>query len=442
MAPSSLPPGPDVGALTQGLLFHRDPLGVLRRCQARYGDVFTLRMPTMRHMVVVADPSAVDVIAGADPAVATTGAGRRRVLGIASPRSVLGADQEVHRNARGAVAAAFTPQALEPHREALEQLAVRHVQRWPQGRPFRLLPRVKTLADAAFVRFVLGVADERRAAALVLAIRHMLWSPGTPPMPITTGDRGLLGVAGERVYRRRRAPVQRLLADELTARRAAGGPADGAVDVISCLMRAEPRRSDEQIVDEILPLLMAGQEPAAIGMTWLLDRLARHPEAAERFSPRTDPASVAFADETLRVRPAVHSLVRPLIAPLTVSGHDLPAGVVLTLPIPLVHRDPRVFDEPDAFRPERFLDRPHPEAFVPFGGGARRCLGQALAQLQSETLVPAILSQVRLRPVSREPERQIVRATVLPPHRSALMIARRVVEQRTHLTPSAHCGAR
>jgi cytochrome P450 len=424
MDPSSLPPGPEAGALTQGMLFHRDPLGVLRRCQARYGDVFTLRMPTMRHMVVVADPSAVGVIAGADPVVATTGAGRRRVLGIASPQSVLGADQEAHRVARQSVAPAFTPQALEPHRTALEQLAARHVQRWPRGRPFRLLPRAKTLVDEVFVRFVLGIEDDRRANALVLAIRHMLWSPGTPPLPITSGDRGLLGVIGERVYRRRRAPVQRLLADELAARRAAGGPHDGALDVISCLMRADPPRTDEQIVDEILPLLMAGQEPAAIAMTWLLDRLARHPDVAERFSPQADPASVAFANETLRVRPAVHSLVRPLVAPLTVAGRDLPAGVVLTLPIPLVHRDPRVFDDPDAFRPARFLDRPHPEAFVPFGGGARRCLGQALAQLQAETLVPAILAQARLRPLSREPERQIVRATVLPPQRSALMIAR------------------
>lgn len=420
---SCLPPGPDAGALTQGALFHRDPLGVLRRCQARYGDVFTLRMPTMRHMVVVADPSAVGVIASADPVVATTGAGRRRVLGMASPRSVLGADQEWHRIARQSVAPAFTPQALEPHREALEHLAAHHAGRWPRGRPFRLLPRVKTLADEAFVRFVLGIDDERRAGALLLAIRHMLWSPGTPPLPITSGDRGLLGMLGERLYRRRRAPVERLLGEELQMRRATGGPRDGALDVISCLLRADPPRTDGDIVDELLPLLMAGQEPAAIGMTWLLDRLARHPEAAERFSPATDPASVAFADETLRVRPAVHSLVRPLRAPLTVAGHDLPAGVVLTLPIPLVHRDPRVFEEPAAFRPERFLGRPHPEAFVPFGGGARRCLGQGLARLQAETLVPAILARVRLRPVSRDPERQIVRATVLPPHRSALMVA-------------------
>src|SRR3954452_14371281 len=163
MDSSLLPPGPSAGALMQSTLFHRDPLGVLRRCQARYGDVFTLRMPTMRRMVVVADPAAVGVVAGADPLVATTGAGRRRVLGIASPRSVLGADQEAHRVARQTVAPAFTPQALEPHGAAFAQLAADPVRRWPRGRPFRLLPRVKTLADEIFVRFVLGVADGRRA---------------------------------------------------------------------------------------------------------------------------------------------------------------------------------------------------------------------------------------------------------------------------------------
>src|SRR4051794_32219717 len=170
-------------------------------------------------------------------------------------------------------------------------------------------------------------------------------------MPITSGDRGLLGFVGERLYRRRRAPAERLLGDELRERRARGGPSDGALDVLSCLLRADPPRSDAEIVDEVLPLLMAGQEPAAVGLTWVLDRLARHPDAADHFAPGRNPASVAFVDETLRLRPAVHSLVRPLMAPLTVAGHDLPAGVVLTLPIPLVHRDPRVFDEPAAFRP-------------------------------------------------------------------------------------------
>jgi cytochrome P450 len=321
------------------------------------------------------------------------------------------------------VAPAFTPQALEPHAPELAQLAARHVDGWPRRRPFRLLPRVKTLTDDVFVRVVLGVRDDERAAALVLAMRRMLWSPGTPPLPLTTGDRGLLGFLGERVYRRRRAPVERLLAEELRERRARGGPEIGALDVFSCLLRADPPRSDAEIVDEVVPLLMAGQEPAAVGLTWVLDRLARHPDAAERFAPAGDEASAAFVSETLRLRPPVHSLVRPLKAPLTVAGHDLPAGVVLTLPIPLVHRDPRVFPDPHAFRPGRFLEGSHPDAFVPFGGGARRCLGQVLAKLEIATLIPPILGRVRLRPLSREPERQIVRTTVLPPQRSALVIA-------------------
>src|SRR3954465_9964510 len=145
--PSPLPPGPAVDPLLQGTLFHRDPVGVLSRCQGRYGDVFTLSMPTARRMVGVADPAWVHVVAGADPAVATTGAGRRRLLGPASPRSVLGADREWHRVARTTVGPAFTPQALEPQLDSMAALAAQHVARWPRGRPFRLLPRVKTLSD-------------------------------------------------------------------------------------------------------------------------------------------------------------------------------------------------------------------------------------------------------------------------------------------------------
>lgn len=82
-----------------------------------------------------------------------------------------------------------------------------------------------------------------------------------------------------------------------------------------------------------------------------------------------------------------------------------------------------MFTDPEAFRPERFAGAGRPDAFIPFGGGARRCIGQALAQLEIATLLPPVLERVRLRPLSREPERQVVRATVLPPQRSALMVA-------------------
>jgi len=417
--PAELPPGPDAGPLLQGLLFHRDPLGVLLRCRARYGEVFTLSLPTARRTVVVADPAAAHAVAATDPLLATTGAGRRRLLGPASPQSVLGADREAHRAARTAVGPAFTPQALEPQRAAMASLAAAHATRWPRERPFRLLPRVKTLADDVFVRCLLGVRDEQRAAALVLAIRRMLASPGTPPMPIPSGGRGLLGVLGEAFYRFRRGPAAELIRAELAAR---SEPADADLDVLSCLCRAG--QSDTEIVEAVLPLLMAGQEPAAIGVTWVLDRAAREAGAAERLAPGRDAWSDAFVAEALRLRPPVHSLVRPLTDPFAVAGRRLPAGTVLVVPIPLLHLDPRAFPEPAAFRPERFLAPPPPDAYLPFGFGVRRCLGEALAELQFATLVPAILSRLRLKPIAARPERQIVRATVLPPQRSALMVAR------------------
>jgi cytochrome P450 family 135 len=263
------------------------------------------------------------------------------------------------------------------------------------------------------------VRDEQRAAALVLAIRRMLASPGTPPMPIPSGGRGVLGLLGEAFYRFRRGPVAELLRAELRAR---SEPADAELDVLSCLRRAG--QSQAEIVEAVVPLLMAGQEPAAVGLTWVLDRAARERGAAERLAPGRDDWSDAFVAEALRLRPPVHSLVRPLTAPFTVAGRRFAAGTVLVVPIPLLHLDPRAFTDPAAFRPERFLEAPPPDAYVPFGFGVRRCLGQALAELQFATLVPAILSRLRLEPLSARPERQIVRATVLPPQRSALMVAR------------------
>jgi pentalenene oxygenase len=96
------------------------------------------------------------------------------------------------------------------------------------------------------------------------------------------------------------------------------------------------------------------------------------------------------------------------------------------LPIPLLHRDPDAFPLPHTFDPARFAARaPDPPALMPFGAGPRRCLGEALAQAEIRTLVPAILSRFRVRPLSRRPERMVLRGTVLVP-RMSLMAAARV----------------
>jgi cytochrome P450 family 135 len=155
-----------------------------------------------------------------------------------------------------------------------------------------------------------------------------------------------------------------------------------------------------------------------------MERLARQPDLADRFTVAAD--GDRFADavvrETLRLRPAAIAALRRLTEPRHIAGHRLPAGATVMVPIPLLHRDRRAYAEPDDFRPERWTVESAPTApFLPFGGGARRCLGEHLALAYVDAVVRPILRRVRLRALWPRPERMVLRGTILVPHRSAPM---------------------
>ena len=333
---------------------------------------------------------------------------------------MFGADGAEHRAARRRLAPLFAAEAVVQHRSAIEQITAAHVAAWPRGRPTRLLPRMRAVVDEVFVRRLLGVRDARRAAAMAMAIGRMLWTPGNPPLTIPGRGNGVLGTVGTAVFARKRAPLARLLAEEIDARRRRP---HGGDDVLARVLRDEPRLSTAAVVEELLALLMAAQEPAAAALTWLFERLARHPRLADRIAAgaRDDPARDAIVRESLRLRPAAIAALRRLTEPRTVAGHRLPAGVVVMVPIPLVHRDPGAYDAPDEFRPDRWRTASPPTAYWPFGGGARRCIGELLALEYMAAVVPAVLRRVRLRASWPRPERMVLRGTILVPHRGALM---------------------
>ena len=418
------PPGPGANVLTQTVAFHRDPLEFLRRQQQELGDVFQIRLLTARPTFVVAEPGSVEVLLDSDPVRAHAGAARKAVLPFASSRSVFGGDAASHRSARGRIAPAFAPEVIDSRRAAIAALAERHALAWPLGRPFRLLSRLRTLCDEIFVRLVLGVRDDRLALELRDAIGQMLRTPGNPPVTLPGKGDGLMGELGTALFEWRKQPVAAALARAVEARRS---EASDEVDVLGCMVADEAALSTEQIVDELLSLLMAAQEPPSIALCWLLDRLGREPELAKGFveDPRS-PISDAVVRETLRLNPPASGSLRRLLQPLPVADRELPAGATIIVPTSLVHRDPRGFHDPDRFEPERWLtDDPPSWPFFPFGGGARRCVGEPLAHAEIETVVPAILRTLRLTPLASEPERMVQRATVLVPQRSLLARAAR-----------------
>jgi cytochrome P450 len=419
-----LPDGPRSGRLAQTVGLHRDPLAWLRRGQARHGDVFTIRPATTGPVVVVADAALGKDLSAADPVRAHAGAARRGMLPMASPRSIFGSDGDEHQAARTRVADLFALDAVAERREAIAEIARAHLARWPRDRPLRLLPRMRAVADEVFVREVLGVAGPR-ANALAASIGALLWTPGNPPVTIPGPDDGLAGRVVDLAYRRRRAPVARLLEAEIAERRQTGDPGPG---VLGRLIAGEREQPAEGLVEELLALLMAAQEPMAASLTWVALRLAAAPSLAARLDgDGDDELAAAVVRETLRLHPSAIGVLRRLTAPIEIGGHVLASGTVTMVPIPVLQRDARHHHEPDAFRPERHLDPAWPvpdEAMLPFGGGARRCLGEPLAWTQIGAVIPAVLSAVTLRPIGRQPEKMVLRGTILVPRRSGLVVAR------------------
>jgi cytochrome P450 len=296
--------------------------------------------------------------------------------------------------------------------------AAEHVARWPRGRPLRALPRMRAIADAIFVQEVLGVRGAG-AAPLARALGSLLWTPGNPPLTIPGPGDGLMGRLVDAEYRRRRARVAALIEAEVAARRRAAEPGDG---VLGRLVAAEPGAAPDALVEELLALLMAAQEPMAAALTWLLLRISADPELRDRIAAEgvDGDAGAAAVRETLRLHPPAIASLRRLTASRAVGGHDLPPGTVVMVPIPLLHRDPRHHDDLDAFRPGRPAP-PDAHALMPFGGGARRCLGEPLAFAEIGAVLPAVLRAGPWRPVGPQPERMVLRATILVPQRGGLV---------------------
>jgi len=246
--------------------------------------------------------------------------------------------------------------------------------------------------------------------------------------------------------------VDELIYAEIADRRAAPGD-DERDDVLSLLLRARHEdgsaMTDSELRDELMTLLTAGHETTATGLAWAFERLLRTPRAMARLTASLDDGDYldAVVKETLRVRPVVVDVARKLTRETEVAGWRLPAGTLVLPAIAVLHARPDLYDQPTEFRPERFLDRKakarghrplagretESYAWIPFGGGVRRCIGASFAQVEMKTVLREVLRRVRLRAPSQRPERGVVRHVTVVPGRGA----RAIVTERLAVQPAA-----
>jgi cytochrome P450 len=422
---TALPPGPRTPGILQALLFARSPLGSTMAVHRRFGEPFTVGSPGFGTSVIFSTPELVKQIVTGDPQVFHAGLANTPIRPVLGPWSLLALDRAPHMQQRKLLLPPFHGERLRSYADLIAELAEREIASWPVGTPFHLHERMERLTLEVILNVVFGITDEARKDELRRLLPLLLRSARMLVFWGAVLHRDVGPIRPRATFEARRSAVDALLYAEIAERRAMDA-AERAErkDILSMLVEAEHEdgtpMGDAEIRDQLATLVLAGHETTATAMSWAIDLLQRNPAVLARMRADNDPDYLdAVIREVLRIRPVVPVVGRTVTEPVRIGEHDFPAGTDLAAAILITHHREDVYPEPSRFRPERFLpgsDEVPAYAWLPFGGGVRRCIGASFAQFEMATILQ-VLVRSPLRLASRRPEPiRATGVTIVPGH--------------------------
>ena len=399
-------------AQTAAWLFR--PTEFLEWCRRRYGDTFSVKFIGFQTpMVMISDPGAISVLYksrenGLPP-------GRTFTLEpIMGARSVLLLEGPEHLSRRKLMLPAFHGERMRAYESVITDVVRAEIGSWRVGSQFPIHPRMQAVTLEVILRAVFGVSDAARLDRLGGLLGLMLADLASPRLQVRVLLARRFGREDPmQSLREKTKAVDELLQSEAAERRA-DPDLDARTDILSMLVSARfedgEAMTDEELRDQLITLLLAGHETTATALAWTFDLLLRHPAQLRRLQADLAEGSEdylrAVISESLRLRPVVPLAGRRLHTALRVDGYDLPEGTDVTPAIWLAHTRADIYPEPLEFRPERFLDgSPETYAWIPFGGGVRRCLGAAFAEFEMRVVLREVLGRCELRSARPAPER-------------------------------------
>jgi cytochrome P450 len=427
---ATLPPGPRAPGAVQALEYTLRFTRYTARLHARYGPSYTLRLPGLPPNVVTSDRALIRNLLTGDP---LTRRHANDILGaLLGEHSVLVLEPADHLARRRLLLPPFHGQRITRFRSLVRDLVERELASWPVGKPISVHARARELTLAVIQAAVIGSPD----AGLTRRLGEILDRTASPGAALALFAPALQRPAPWNVLGRRFQAIRQSLDDLMGSlvREVRSEPRrPEADDLLSQLARstdeAGRRLDDRELIDELKTLLIAGHESTATAIAWAADLLAHDREAARRLRAAAcdgDDGHISrAAKEVLRIRTvAPVSVSRTLLEDAETGGHRLPRGTVVAVDAFTLHGDPELHPDPAAFRPERFADGGPPQySYLPFGGGAHRCLGAALASLELESFLSAVGRRLSLEPVG-PPEKAVRRGPTLVPAGGATVIAR------------------
>jgi len=431
-----LPRGVPLPAAILTYLYWRWPFAYLERCEARYGKRFTHRMTSFPELVFLSDPSEVRQMMSAPADVLHPGEGGSVVAPIVGDWSFMLLDENPHLAGRRAMLPAFHQRVVLEEADRVHQIAQRTVTSWPRGVPLALHPRLRSLTLEVILRRVFGRGRDgsqellQRLHERVLA---MLSVTGSPVFPVPALRHGP-GRSRWKRFLRDRARTDELLYALIEERCSCSDPSpqDALATLLAAHGAEDSQSSRMRLRDDVMSLILAGHETTASQLAWAFQLLAHNPATQQRLIEEIDRDAgdeylTATIQEVLRHRPVfLFAIPRAVKRPIEIGGLTYRPPAQLLACIYLLHHDPRVYPEPDRFRPERFLEgQPSPREWMPWGGGRKRCPGAHMAILEMKTVLRTVLASAVVRPASRRMERPRWRSVIVTPHAGGRVVLRR-----------------
>ena len=425
-----LPPATRLPKMFQGLAFAMSRRWMIRRLARRYGNVFMMNVPIYGHVVVVADPQLAKQIFTTSPE--ELGNIQPNLSRLFGSGSVFALDREDHRRRRRLLAPPFHGKSMKNYEAIIEEETLRETANWPEGRPFATLPSMMHITLNAILRAVFG-AD----GAELDELRRLI-----PPW-VTLGSRLAAMPKPKRNYGRY-SPWGRLdewrrqydlIVDTLIDAERADPKFADRTDVLALMMRSTYEdgsvMSRKDIGDELLTLLAAGHETTAATLGWAFERVSRHPDllAALVDEGENDGGELRQATilEVQRARTVIDFAARSVYPPVYQLGEwGIPRGNSIIVSIGQIHDNPNVFPDPERFDPQRYIGgKPSAFAWVPFGGGTRRCVGAAFANMEMDVVLRTVLRHFSIETTTAPGEQWHCRGVAYTPKDGGRIVVRR-----------------
>lgn len=427
---ANLPPSPRFPKPLVAMAFLMSRRWTIERLTREHGRAVTLRIPVFGDTVVVSDPMLTKQIFTTSPDVLyNIQPNLSRMLG---PGSLFALDGTDHRRRRKLLTPPFHGKAIRAYEQIVVEETLREAASWPEGTEFETMEPMMRITLNIILRAIFGADGAELQSLRALIPKWVTLGSRLAVLPSPRRDYGRWSPWGRLAEYRREYEG---LIDTLIQRASADPAIADRTDVLSLFLRSTyddgTSMTRQEIGDELLTLLAAGHETTASTLGWAFERITRHPDVLNRLVDEADTDDNSYRQATIlevqRARTVIDFAGRRVSVPTYELGDwRIPEGYSVMVSLNQLHENSAEFPNPDRFDPQRFIDnKPHSYSWVPFGGGTRRCIGAAFANMEMDVVLRTVLRHFTIQTTTAPDEKWHSRGVAYTPKQGGRIVLHR-----------------